>query len=140
VSLNLSAGRFLFNNNHQNQLKFSEMSEYVKIDGLTESLKQYVDTNIELIQLEVVERFSVIGASLISIVFVGITGVLFVLFISIGAGFYLSYLLGNYYSGFAIIAGFYLLLFLILIIGKKKLFEKPLRDKIIQKAISTDEV
>jgi len=116
------------------------MSEYVKIDGLTESLKQYVGTNIELIQLEIIEHFSVIGASLISIILVGIAGTLFVLFISIGAGFYLSYLLGNYYSGFAIIAGFYLLLFLIMIIGKKKLFEKPLRDKIIQKVIYTNEV
>ena len=116
------------------------MSEYVKIDGLTQSIKQYIGTNIELIQLEVINRFSVIGASLISIILIGIIGILFVLFISIGAGFYLSYLLGNYYFGFAIIAGFYLLLFLILIIGKKKLFEKPLQDKIIQKTIYTNEV
>jgi len=116
------------------------MSEYVKIDGLTQSIKQYIGTNIELIQLEVIDRFSAIGASLISIILIGIVGILFVLFISIGAGFYLSYLLGNYYSGFAIIAGFYLLLFLILIIGKKKLLKKPLRDKIIQKIIYANEV
>lgn len=108
------------------------MSEHGEFEGLTESLKSYVDTNLELIKLEVTERSSAIGAALISNILVGVIGALFVLFVSLVAGFYFSSLLGNYYSGFAIIAGFYLVLVFILMIGKKKLVEIPFRDKIIR--------
>ena len=112
------------------------MSEHVEAEGLTENLKSYINTSLELIKLEVAERSSVIVAGLIGNLLVGVIGVLFVLFFSIGAGFLLSALLHNYYLGFAIIAGFYLLLALILILGKKKLVERPLRDKIIRMLLS----
>jgi hypothetical protein len=112
------------------------MSENVEIEELTEGLKLYINTNVELIKLELTERSSMIGAGLISNMLLGLACALFVLFISLGAGFYLSALLGNNYSGFAIIAGFYLLLVLILMIGQKKLIERPLRDKIIRKVLT----
>lgn len=115
------------------------MSEHVEAEGLTENLKSYIKTSLELIKLEVTERSSVILASLIGNLLVGVIGIFFVLFFSIGAGFFLSALLNNYYLGFAIIAGFYLLLALILILGKKKLVERPLRDKIIRMLLSKND-
>lgn len=115
------------------------MPENIGIEEITDSLKLYAGTNIELIKLEVVERSSSIGASLVSTILVGMACALFVLFLSIGAGFYLSSLLGNYYFGFAIIAGFYLLLTLFLLIGRKRLFERHFRDKIIKTVLLENE-
>jgi hypothetical protein len=57
-----------------------------------------------------------------------------------GVGFYLSALLGDTFSGFGIIAGFYLLISIILLIGRKRLIEKPLRNKIIRKLLGTKKV
>jgi len=115
------------------------MSEHVNIEEIADSLKVYVNTNLELIKLELTERVSVLGSSLISNLLVWLVIVLFLFFISLGLAFYLSNLLGNNYSGFIIIAGFYLLIGLILILGKKRLVEKPLRDKIIQELLHKNE-
>ncbi|WP_170830141.1 phage holin family protein [Williamwhitmania taraxaci] len=114
------------------------MIEQQRLEDLTESAKQYLNTNIELLKFEATERTSVIGSGLISRLLVGMVSLLFVLFISIAAGFYLSELLGDSYSGFLIVAGFYFLLGLILIIGRKKLIETPLRDKFIRSILSNN--
>lgn len=109
------------------------MSVYEKIEELTKSIKSYITSNIEIFKLEAVELFSVIGASFISSLLIGVVVFLFVVFLSLCAGFYFSSLFGDNYSGFAIVAGFYLIIAIILIIGRKKIVEKPLQDQIIRK-------
>jgi len=115
------------------------MSDHLEMGELAESLKNYLNTNIELLKLELTERCSVIGASLLSNLLVVLIVVLFAFFGSLWFGFYLSDLLGDSYSGFAIIAGFYLILGIVLILGKNKFLESPLRDKIIQKVLNKKE-
>ena len=112
------------------------MPEQTKIEELTDSLKRYVNTSYELIRLQATERSSVIGSGLISGIILGLTALLSVFFISLWAGFYLSDKIGNNYAGFAIVGGFYFLLGLILLIGRKKLVETPIRDKIIRKLLN----
>ncbi len=109
------------------------MPEQEKIEELTDSLKRYVNTNYELIKLEATERTSTLASGLISVFIIGFISVLFIFFISIGIGFYLSTQMGDDHSGFVIVAGFYFVLALILILGRKKMIEKPLRDKMVQK-------
>jgi hypothetical protein len=112
------------------------MGQPGKLEELTENLKNYASTNFELYKLEATERASVIGSESISFIAISIVAGLFVLFISLAGGFYLSARIGDAYSGFLIIAGFYLFLSLVLLIGKKKLIEHPFRDKIIRKVFS----
>ena len=114
------------------------MSENNELEEFTESLKKYLGTNYGLIKLEATERYSVISSELISGFVIAILGMLFLFFISLGAGFYFSKKLGDDYSGFLIVAGFYFLLTIIFIIGQKKIVEEPIRDKIIRKAFSNN--
>lgn len=114
------------------------MKEPGKMEELAESLKGYLNLTLELNKLEAVERSSIIGPSLIVGFLLGIVGILFILFVSLGLGFYLSEKLNDSYSGFAIAAGFYFLLGLSLFLTRKKLVEKPLRDLIIQKILNKD--
>ncbi|HKM92325.1 MAG TPA: phage holin family protein [Prolixibacteraceae bacterium] len=109
------------------------MTVYEKIEELTKDIKSYITSNVEIFKLEAVELFSVIGASFISSLIIGVVVFLFMIFLSLSAGFYFSSLLGNNYAGFAIVAGFYLTIAIILIIGRGKLVEKPLQNKIIRK-------
>lgn len=113
------------------------MSEFQKFEDVIEKLKQYLILNFELIKLQATDQATVIGASLISSLIVGISAFLFIFILSIGLGFYISSVLGNMYAGFLIVAGFYLLLTLTLFIGRKKMIEKPMRDKIIQKLLNS---
>ncbi len=109
------------------------MSEPTSVEGLSDNLKRYINTNYELLKLETTEKTSVIGSSTISILLVGLAGITFILFLSICAGYYFSTLVGETYLGFAIVAGFYFLLTILLLLGRKKLITTPLRDKIIRK-------
>ena len=111
------------------------MPEYNKLEEITDSIKEYLLLNFEILKLEATERISQIGASLTAVLLVSVSVFMFVFMLSIGLGFYISALLGNAYSGFAIIAAFYFVLTILLFIGRKKLIEKPLRDKIIEKTL-----
>lgn len=112
------------------------MKEPEKIEEFAENLKSYLNVCLELNKLEAIERTSVIGPSLITGILMGIIGILFILFVSLSLGFYLSVQLGDSYSGFTIAAGFYFILGLVLFLTRMKLVEMPLRDKIIQKILT----
>ena len=114
------------------------MPDQGKIEELTESLKGYLTTNIELIKHQAIERITVIVADLVSNVLVGLLLLFFLFFISLWACFYLSALFGNNYTGIAIVAGFYLLMGLIIYMVRKKLVIKPLRNKIIRNIFQKD--
>lgn len=116
------------------------MPEFQKIEELTDTVKQYVLLNIELLKLEATKQVSTIGSSVVGALIVGIAAFLFVFTLSIGLGFYLSALLGDSYSGFAIIAAFYFLLVIILFLGRRKHIEKPLREIIITKILENHSI
>lgn len=103
-----------------------------KIEELIANLKSYTSSTIELVQLEAAQRSSSIIANVASGLIVWVVIILFALFLSLGISFYLSDLLGNQYLGFGIVAGAYLLLGLVLIIGRKAFLMKPIRDRFIR--------
>jgi hypothetical protein len=110
------------------------MEEQSKLHELSRHFREYLNTHYELVKLQVLERLSVIGSGLASSFIIGVILLLFVLFLSIAVGFYVSSRYGDNYTGFLFVAGFYFLVAIILLIGRKKLIEKPIRDKIIRKA------
>ena len=112
------------------------MLEYEKLEPLTDGLKAYIKTNVELVKLEMVERISVVGSGLIATLAIVIAVAFSMLFISLSAAFYLSAYFDNSYIGFAIVGAFYLLVGLLLLAAGKGLIERPMRDKIIEKILS----
>ena len=112
------------------------MNDQSKLEEFTESVKQYIDTRYELFKYESAERTSGFGSVLISRFLITLTVSFTVLFISLGAAFYISARFNNSYAGFLFVAGFYMLTAIFLMIGRKKLLEKPMRNKLIRKIFS----
>ena len=112
------------------------MPEIKKIEELAVDLKSYVNTNYELLKLEAAERSSVIGSGLFSSLLVMIVVIFLLLFLSIAAALYISRRFEDNYTGFLFVAGFYLLVGIILLLGRKKLLADPFRDRIIRKLFS----
>ena len=54
------------------------MPELNRLEEITDSLKQYLNTNLEIVKLEVIERSSTFGSSMVGILVVGISVFLFV--------------------------------------------------------------
>lgn len=109
-------------------------------DKLTDNLKEYANTRYEIVTLTVTQKAAVIGSQTTALILIGMVVSLFLLFINIAVGFYLSSLLNNNYVGFFIVAGFYFLLTLILIIGRKKLIIAPLRNLIVKQILNDENV
>ena len=112
------------------------MAETKQIEVLTESIKLCASTNYDLSKYEALERLSTISSVFISHVLVGIIAFLFILFLSFSLGFFFSVLVGNSYGGFGVIAGFYMIVGIILLLSRKKFIESPIRNRIISKALN----
>lgn len=86
---------------------------------MIDTLKDYAEKRLELLKLEATEKSSLGAGNLVFIVLVSITLLFFIVLLNIGLGFWIGSLLGNYAYGLLIMAGFYLLLTLILFALRK---------------------
>lgn len=98
------------------------ISKLLKIDGLIESIKKYVETRIELLKIEIQEDVAKAIAYGLIFLLIGAGLMLFIFFISLSVAMLLSEYVG-FFGGFAIVAGFYLLLSLIIYLVRKKLID-----------------
>lgn len=112
------------------------MIEKKNIELLTEDLKEYVSINMEITKLSIVEKTAVVAAGFMSSMLIGCIGLLTIIFTSICAALCLSGHSIAHYTGFALVAGFYLFLFLIVVLFRNLLFINPFRNKVIRKLLS----
>jgi len=105
-----------------------------KTEAIVDDLKRYASTRIALIKLETIDKSSQIGANVVSRIIVSVIAIFALIFLSVWAALYLSMLINVPFVGFAIVGGFYTLVFLVLLIGRKSLLEKPIRNGIISGA------
>lgn len=111
------------------------MPDQVSTRDITDVLKRYINTNIELTKLELIERGSVMGSVLVSGFFLAMISLIFVMLLSIGLSYLIGEMLGSTFQGFAIVSGFYLLLGVVLLMVRKSSVEKTVRDKMISELI-----
>ncbi|WP_395805676.1 phage holin family protein [Daejeonella sp.] len=109
------------------------MEEEFEHQKLIEKVSDYVNVRKELTLLKTVDKGSQIFANFLSDILVLVFAILAFLFGSFALSFYLSEILGNSYSGFLIVAGFYLLVAIILNSIKDKYLEKKIMNVIIAK-------
>ena len=108
-------------------------------EKLTENLKEYVNTRYDLITLKITQKVANIGAQSLSfLIIVMIISMLF-FFTNMALAYYLSSLYGDSYSGFFIVSGFYLLLTIIFMIGRRKLLINPLRNRVVKKILNDEQ-
>lgn len=110
-----------------------------KIEALSDDLKVYFNTNIALVKLQALDRISAIGAVIVAGLILGIIFLIFIMLGSVSAAIYIGILLGSYALGFIIVAGFYLLVGLVLLASRKTSLVNPIRDVIITKALEDED-
>ncbi len=99
---------------------------------LVDDLKSYLNVRLQLISLSISEMVARLLASLISNGAMLFFIALFLLFGSFAAAFGLGQWLNSYALGFILVAGFYLLLGLIIYFIKGRYIEKPLINLFIR--------
>jgi len=84
------------------------------IESLLEKATDYGKTSYELVKLQALDKVSDVTSSIIphSVVFVFIAS--FMIFFNLGLAFWLGKILGEAYYGFFVVAGFYVILGMII--------------------------
>jgi Putative Actinobacterial Holin-X, holin superfamily III len=106
------------------------------IEQLFSTLKNYIETKIQLIKLKVIDKASGIIASIVSKIFI-LLAILFALFfLNIGLALWIGSALGKMYYGFFVVAGFYVLIALLFYAFRKKLLKEPINDLLIKELLN----
>jgi energy-coupling factor transporter transmembrane protein EcfT len=89
---------------------------------IKDELETYIEARANLFQLETTEKIARLIGLMAVVMLAASLLILFILCISLMAGFFFARLFESNFYGFGLVAGFYLILFLILITaGKEKL-------------------
>ena len=96
-------------------------------------IKNYSNNRVELVKLSLVEAIAKAAASVTSNLILFVTFFAFFVFASFALALYIGKLMGDYYLGFALIATFYLILFLLTLLLRKNQIEKPILNQTIKK-------
>lgn len=86
-----------------------------------EELRQYLQSRIWLLKLQAGEKAAQVTAALVTLLVIGLFAFFVLLFLSIMAGYYFSELFQSQFTGFSIVAGFYVLLLGMLLLARKKI-------------------
>jgi len=97
-------------------------SFFENISELRENLLKFVETKVSYYGLVAFEKSAKLVSSLISSAVIILILFLALIFFSGAAGLYFGYLLKSYLLGLLIVGGFYLLLGIVFIIFRKKIF------------------
>ncbi|OWP63498.1 hypothetical protein CDA63_08975 [Hymenobacter amundsenii] len=112
-----------------------DSSKTSQTDSLVGNLMGYLDTRIDLVRLEIQEKTkqAFVGAAHgLTLAFIGL---LFFLFLNLFLALLLNDLLDSTYWGFGIVAGFYLILLIVFVMGVDKKAFEGLADKLLSNKI-----
>jgi hypothetical protein len=111
------------------------MSTIDQIEALMSKAGDLAETKAELWKLKMVNKVSETVASVISkIAIVALIGLALVV-LSLGAAYWIGYMMGSLYYGFFIVGGAYILLGILVHVFRKQLIKKPISDIIIDRLI-----
>ena len=102
------------------------------VKELLHNAEGFAKTNIELIKLKAIDKGTDVFSAVTSSVIIGIVMLFFVSMTSFGAAMWIGESMGHYYYGFMIVAGFYLLLAIILVATNKVFLERSLNNYIVR--------
>jgi membrane-bound ClpP family serine protease len=102
------------------------------VDSLIDRVKIYVETRIDLLKLKAIDKSSSFISLLISIIIVILMSFIFIMLLSVGIALLLGEMLGKTYYGFFIVAGFYLLIGLMLFAFRDKWMKTPIANSMIK--------
>lgn len=103
------------------------------IDELFSEARDYVDTKVELTKLKIADKTSDIVSSATSGIVITLAILFFFALLNIGIALWIGAAIGNSYSGFFILAGFYALVALIIYLGRDKWLKDPVSNAVIRK-------
>ncbi|MBL7747983.1 MAG: phage holin family protein [Chitinophagaceae bacterium] len=112
---------------------------FAKAEELIDSVKEYINNRIDAVKLSAAEKASAITANVLAGIFVALILFLFIIFGGVALALVLGIWLGKMWLGFLLVAGFYLLLALIIWAARGRIIRLPVMNALIKQLFSSDE-
>ena len=101
------------------------------MESLFERAEVYAKTNVELFKLKAIDKSADIVSTLVPKFVIVVIISLIAIMVNIGLGLWIGELIGKSYFGFFIVAGFYVILAIIVYMFKNQLIKSPVNDLMI---------
>ncbi|MCW3075929.1 MAG: phage holin family protein [Bacteroidetes bacterium] len=101
-------------------------------------VEDYIETKIDLIKLKTIDKTGSAVSGIIVGVVSAILGLFILQFLSFSAAYAISSATGHPYLGFLCVAGFYILLTVLLILLKEKLVTMPIINALLSKFYTSE--
>jgi hypothetical protein len=108
-----------------------EQEEQSFFDESRQQIEGYIKDRILLLKLETAHKTAHLSALLFTGLILSLLSFFVLLFLSMMGGYFFSSLTGSQYVGFGIVAAFYLLLLILVILFRKPLIEKRIGSLIV---------
>lgn len=109
-----------------------------QVEALFEEFKDYVSLRLQITQLKYSSKTSLVTSSLLTYMLISMVVFFFVLVLTIGIALWIGNLLGEWYLGFLIMAGIYLMLGLVIFTFRNRWIRIPLNNLIIKEIFDED--
>jgi hypothetical protein len=107
-----------------------------KLEELVDQVKECVITKSKITALKATEKVSNVSGLAATYIVFGFIAMIILVLLSIGAAHYISSRMGDSFSGFFFVAGFYAVLLLVLLLGRNAIIKRPVANKIISEMLN----
>ena len=112
---------------------------FAKAEELAEHIKEYVNIRIDSVKLSAAEKSSKLTANIFAALIAAFVFLLFIVFASTALAFVFSKLTGEFYWGFLIVAGIYLIIGLIVWSMRERILRIPIMNAILQQLFNEED-
>lgn len=105
---------------------------FAKVEEIATHIKDYINVRIDKVKLDVAEKTSSVLANLIAGLMVLLVFLLFFLFVNFSIAYALAEWIGKTWAGFLVVAGFYLLIGVIVWLARQRILRIPIMNKIAE--------
>lgn len=105
-----------------------------------ELVEQYAKTQFEIYKLKGIKMGAGVFAAVATGIILWLIFLMLLLFLSVGAAFYLGSLLGKWHHGFFIVAGFYALIGLLIYVFRVKNLKEAIANYIVAQVFEDDKI
>ena len=104
-----------------------------RADDLLEHAGDYIETYYKLGLLKVTEKSTAVGSSIFAALLLTILFIFFALFVGLGLAWWIGEMLDSMIAGYFIVAGIFLLKFIIVLAMRKSVIRPFLRNYLVKK-------
>lgn len=111
----------------------------VSAESLMHNAREYAETRLNLMILDAQEKAADTASTMVTGAVLGVLGLFLLFFLSIGVAWYIGDYTGSPFIGFFCVAGFYLVVGLIIFIARNTMIKAPIANSIIKKITLNEE-